>query len=122
MRDITINRLVTAILAAALALPAMASPVLAGSAQAQFGITLVIAPACPVTDQGSQTEGVAGTREQALDIAAAELGLPASQLLATHDQADTGWWIVSLSGRGGSKSGPQPVLRVEKCSGAIEHI
>jgi hypothetical protein len=110
-------------LAFALTIAALSgTPALAGQATAQFGIRLVIAPACPVTDQGSQTDGVAGTRAQALDIAATELGLPASQLLVTHDQADTGWWIVSLSGRGGSKSGPQPVLRVEKCSGIIEHI
>ncbi len=104
----------------ALALAAGTLPVNAeaGTAQAQFGLRLVIAPPCTASDNQQQTDGAAGTRALALDLAAAELGLPANKLLIAHDQLDTGWWIVSLSGRGG----PEAVLRVEKCTGAVERI
>lgn len=90
----------------------------AATAQAQFGIRLVIAPPCGTSGQGGQDTGIAGTRLQALELAAAELGLPANKLLIAHDYLDTGWWIVSLSGRGG----PEAVLRVEKCTGALVRV
>ena len=106
--------------AAALVLAAGTMPVAgqAGSAQAQFGIRLVIAPPCSTGAQDSQDTGIAGTPVQALEIASAELGLPANKLLIAHDYLDTRGWIVSLAGRGG----PEAVLRVEKCTGALVRI
>lgn len=89
----------------------------AASARAQFGITLVIAPACPLTEQGTPTAGIAGTRAQALDIAAAQLGVPATRLLVRHDHRATGWWIVSDNPAPGAE--PLPLLRIEKCSGTV---
>lgn len=98
------------------------SPALATSAQGHFGITLVIAPPCQPTAEGAPTDGIAGSRSLALDIAAAALGLPVNELLIAHDRADTGWWIVSLPVRGTGSARPEPVLRVEKCSGTIEYV
>lgn len=108
------------VFAAALVLAAGAHPMVAQAATAQdsFGLTLVIAPPCPLSEQGNRADGLAATRAQALNIAATELGLPAKELLIAHDRFDTGWWIVSLSGQGG----PEAVMRVEKCTGAIERL
>lgn len=111
-------------LAAAALLGCSLAPALAfaATARARFGLTLVIAPPCgagdPASNGSTQADGIAGTPAQARDLASAELGVPGSKLLIAHDQLDTGWWIVSLAGRGG----PEAVLRVEKCTGTIERI
>lgn len=111
-------------LAFALTMAALSgAPALAGQATGQFGITLVIAPRCTdAVDPAQETTGVAATRAQALDLAAAELGLPSGQLVVAHDRIDTGWWIVSRTSQQQAGSGSVPVLRIEKCSGVIERL
>lgn len=106
-------RLAFALLLAALA----ATPARAGQASARFGITLVIAPRCTdAADPAREIAALAATPEQAVDLAAQELGVAPQDLVARHDRLATGWWLISLA------SAAAPVLRVEKCSGAVERL
>ncbi len=93
---------------ATLVAPAMlgaASSASAQTARAQFGIWLVIEPACPdnapkLIDNAAAAASLAGQHLQA----------PPQTLSADHD-LDTGYWLV--------RSDQGAVLRIEKCTGAI---
>jgi hypothetical protein len=83
-----------------------AVPAHAESATAQFGLRLVIEPACA----NGQARLVA-SEEAAVELASAHLALPVETLRADHDVRDTGYWLVS------DQSGA--VLRIAKCTGEV---
>jgi len=93
---------------AALAAPALlgtAASASAATARAQFGIRLVIAPPCP-GDAPSLVTSV----HAAIDLASSYLRRAPQSLSADHDP-DTGYWLV--------RAGQEPVLRIDKCTGAV---
>lgn len=83
-----------------------ATPVSANTVRAQFGVQLVIAPACDnnaapqVDDKGA-----------AVALASSVLQVSHLDLSADHDLRDTGYWLVLRE--------QKVVLRIEKCSGAV---
>jgi hypothetical protein len=94
---------------AAMVVPAIlgsAAPAAAATARAQFGIRLVIEPAC-----ADDAPKLVASAKAAIDLAGDYLLLPPQTLSADHDVADTGYWLV--------RSEQGPVLRVAKCTGAV---
>lgn len=88
------------------ALATTAVPAHAESANAQFGLRLVIEPACA----DGQAKAVA-SEQHALALATAHLALPVEALRVEHDAGDTGYWLVSDQSGG--------VLRIDKCTGEV---
>lgn len=94
---------------AALVVPAIlgtAASVAAATARAQFGIRLVIEPACP-----DNAPKLIASAAAAVDLAGGYLLIPPHTLSADHDVADTSYWLV--------RSEQGPVLRIAKCTGAV---
>ncbi|MCL6250433.1 hypothetical protein M3P36_05160 [Altererythrobacter sp. KTW20L] len=81
-------------------------PAHAERATAQFGLRLVIEPACA----DGQAKAVA-SEEAAVELASTHLAVPVEALRVEHDERDTGYWLVSDQSAA--------VLRIEKCTGEI---
>ncbi len=87
----------------------------------QFGLRLVIEPACPKARDTAQAAGrAAADASDAISIARQYLRgradfryLAQTGLTAEHDLADTGNWIIRAGGI------EEPILRIEKCSGLV---